>query len=474
MKKSRAIFQTMIFFLVLVIPSLLWGIFSIAGLQEKLSFDTGENRNLHTVSSEVSLSNLTSELEQTYDDHVPFRSILLRLHQKTENLVEKPYSNAIEPVILAAVNRKSRAAAEETAGEVILPPQNTAEAASKSEDPTAAGQDAAAQNGHVHNFEVVEHRDADFENYGYTRYRCSCGQEKEEYIDKPVDDSFFPFKEVGNGVILGRFGWLFLSETVDDFTGANLFDDSTLAALASQFVMLRDLCKTKGIDVKYIFFPDKCLIYGEYFPTMERADYSRLHQLEDYMKANTDLDLDYVYEEILAGKPYHRLYHKLDTHWNAWGALIAVNALYRMLGLPQITEDMLNPTVAERGSGDLVAISGYTDVDMNADQEWALHYKQDVESTIQVSIEWEGNFQVFTSDAAIDKTVVLIGDSYNYVIMNFLACDYSRVVYVNWGYIDQVDPEIIRDADILIVDEVERFSSILITTTQKLIGIFSE
>ena len=70
--------------------------------------------------------------------------------------------DGIEPLVLGAYNRLYGSGSAKS--EQIL----SAESSGSAEDPS----------GHIHDFREVEHRDADYENYGYTLYRCSCGEEK--------------------------------------------------------------------------------------------------------------------------------------------------------------------------------------------------------------------------------------------------------------------------------------------------------
>ena len=76
MKKKRAKLHIRVFYIMILAPAILWGIFSLCGLTEKLDFATGEKRNKHQVAEGTNLSNLTQELEAVYNDRVPFRSVL--------------------------------------------------------------------------------------------------------------------------------------------------------------------------------------------------------------------------------------------------------------------------------------------------------------------------------------------------------------------------------------------------------------
>lgn len=53
--KGRLLKRIMIFVMALTMPTLLWGCTGLIGLNDKLDFDTYENRNKHEFAEELSL-----------------------------------------------------------------------------------------------------------------------------------------------------------------------------------------------------------------------------------------------------------------------------------------------------------------------------------------------------------------------------------------------------------------------------------
>lgn len=403
MQKPSSKTRAITFFLILALPTVVWLVLALAGKTDAFRIDTNENRNLHELASDVSVKNLTQELEAVYNDHLPFRSVLLKAHQSVDNLIERPYSNEIEPFLISLVNK-------------------------------ARGSQA----------------------------------------DASADSGFYPFRLLGDEVIQGREGWLFLYTTLFDYQYTRGFSDETKQTLAAEMTELRDRCAARGINVKYLFLPNKNSVYPEYMPTIEKSERSNLLDLESYIHENTDVDLQYVYEEMYAEKQHHQLYFKLDTHWNAYGSLVGINTFYTMLGMPVITEDQLDPTSAIRPSGDLSILAGGAYTGNEPDIEWMLNYKPDIFQTIRTAQSDYGDYLFEAwSDAPNDQTVVIVGDSFSYRLRDFLLCDFNHVIYVSFEMLDKIDPALITQADILLVENVERnVVDYLPATMEKLLKIF--
>lgn len=64
----------------------------------------------------------------------------------------------------------------------------------------------------------------------------------------------------------------------------------------------------------------------------------------------------------------------------------------------------------------------------------------------------------FYSDAENDKTLVMIGDSYQVALMEYLPKDFTRTVFINRGYLESIGPSVIPTAVIVIYECVERQS----------------
>lgn len=494
MKKKQAKLKTAVFLSILILPGLVWLLLKPFGLADKLDFETTENRKKHEIKKDVTADELTAEIEAWYNDRVPFRSVILSADRGLNRVVELPYKGAVEPLLLKIANRKRQSAqniesstegaetrdgtdtkqesgepqdseksaqqdgtahSEETAipVETAVPEGTDNSGETTVSDETTLPEETTA---HVHEYLPAEHLDADFEHYGYTVYRCSCGDEYRETFEKLIDDSFFP-TNVTNKLVEGRYGWLFLEDEFKDITGSNLPVDWELSYYASWYQRIYNACTARGTQVYAICLPNKSRIYPEYLPTVYQSPTFRMQQISDYMAANSSVPFSFVYGELLEKKPEHDLYYKLDTHWNYHGTLIGLNVLKRMMGLPEVTYNDVR-IEQEEHRGDLPNLVG----EIRYETADKLIYKPEVTAqTTRVSEDgYKGFFDrgyiEYYSDAADGRTLVILGDSFQVSLSEFLCKDFKHTYFINRDKIGSVDPQIMRTADILVIECLER------------------
>ncbi len=77
--------------------------------------------------------------------------------------------------------------------------------------------------------------------------------------EKLVDTTPLSPRVVGQGVIIGRGNWLFLSAagSVNYYKGTNLLTDEQLASYATPLTALKNRCEKRGIRLIVIFAPNK-------------------------------------------------------------------------------------------------------------------------------------------------------------------------------------------------------------------------
>ena len=94
-----------VFMGILLFPTLAWGLLSLIGkvnknIIDKVDFDLGEKRDKATFPNTFHLSTFTSELEAYYNDHAPFRAIIISANTKISEKIERPYKEVLRPAII--------------------------------------------------------------------------------------------------------------------------------------------------------------------------------------------------------------------------------------------------------------------------------------------------------------------------------------------------------------------------------------
>ena len=129
-------------------------------------------------------------------------------------------------------------------------------------------------------------------------------------------------------VVLGREGWLYYGETLDDYAGLAMSEEE-LRLCAEHLRTLQDYLDSQGVQFLFTVAPNKNSLYPERMPGRypaghENSNLARLTPiLEEYGVRCCDL----------TGPLSERvLYYATDSHWTAEGAALAADTLLAQLG----------------------------------------------------------------------------------------------------------------------------------------------
>ncbi|MDO4188826.1 MAG: hypothetical protein Q4D29_07525, partial [Lachnospiraceae bacterium] len=240
MKKYAKQIAISLFVLVLILPSLIWGIMgalNVPGFKASTE-ELGENRALAQIDDDVTLGNLTEKLEAYYNDRVPFRSKIILKYRKTNSKLEYIYQNRIQPVLVSVLNEKASMDNIEVSTDKdfdsILGDENEDSSVDIDEDADRPSEEEAEEleaKG-IHEYKVIDVIKADYLTYGYTLKRCqNCGKFlKTDFSEKLIDDSYLPPKEGEGRVIQGRFNWLYYAgdNSIAYYSGTNILSDEEM------------------------------------------------------------------------------------------------------------------------------------------------------------------------------------------------------------------------------------------------------
>jgi len=131
-------------------------------------------------------------------------------------------------------------------------------------------------------------------------------------------------------VIIGKDGWLFYGETLEDYEGIHGMSRRELWSAAHTLALMREYCESKGVKFLFTVAPNKNSLYGTYMP-------------ERYPTGEGRRNIDGLVPLLASeGVPYADLffplsqeavlYRKLDSHWTQQGAGLAGDCLLSALG----------------------------------------------------------------------------------------------------------------------------------------------
>ena len=136
--------------------------------------------------------------------------------------------------------------------------------------------------------------------------------------------------------------WLFFKgdNSLRTFANLDILNDEQLQQVAFYISDIDNWCKKYKKQFILVIAPDKNKIYGEHIKQITKAfpdSKSRAVRLVEYLKNNTNANVLYLYDDLIAHKSNELLYFKNDTHWNSYGAYIGYVAIMKALHIKPIT-----------------------------------------------------------------------------------------------------------------------------------------
>ena len=282
----------------------------------------------------------------------------------------------------------------------------------------------------------------------------------------PVDDT----------VHVGNDGWLFLvkgaNNVIDLYQRQSIFTEE----MVQQWKELLEGRNERliGLGAKYVHLPapEKLTILSEHYDgQIENINGSPIKRLFRSYSQAPEYAVNVVpyFSERLTKV---QLYWKTDTHWSFWGAYCAYQLLCNKLGY-EPNSDLVNYNYAQVK----IALDLGSKVEPKVKEDVRYYHLNRLSERVYAndlvqfkeknSLENEGSLHVGShvvfrnnSNSAIDKTVILFGDSfseYRPILLSGMLAETFREVHFVWSaaldydYIGQVKP------DIVVSELAERF-----------------
>lgn len=252
-------------------------------------------------------------------------------------------------------------------------------------------------------------------------------------------------------VVLGKDGWLFYAETVDNHLHTNQLSDRQLWAGAHTLALVQEYLQSRGARLLFTVAPNKATIYPEYLPNVGTP-------LED--KGNLDRFIPLLATE---GVPYAdlrtplqgervSLYFRRDSHWNTLGAALAQKTL--LTSLDKEFEPFwlsCSQSVLSGRPGDLYEMlypTGHA-------QDWDARFDREFTFTHVRQPRGPDDQRIETENPAKTGSLLMFRDSFGNSLYPFLAEEYGSALFsrsMPWqlALLDQ------SGADTVVIELVER------------------
>ncbi len=526
MKKSEAI-KIVIFICLLTLPTIAWGVRSVALGSERLgeeyaAVESKENRRLAQLPSSFDADTYTAEIEEYYNDHAPFRATIIKQTQVVNSDLEKGYLNGIQPALIGAfygggstevLDVPDIAMAEPddvSAEDDVADVESTEEPATDAEnikehdyveveriEPTCeedgyilyectdckdSYKEPIPALGHVE--ELVDETESSLTSYGRKHYVCSvCGKHIwKDFEAKQVDTSYYPLNIMNGYAVMGRSDWIFYrgDASLEYYTGSNVMSEAEMKQHLDSLIELDRICRQKGKKFVFMLLPNKEIVYSEYMPTMDIVTERRRNDVfYDYAVANSDIDIIYPLKELKDAKMYYDTYYPYDSHWTEYGAFVATMQLYEKLGMDtvDISQVQISKDIPEQSAYGLVITAGLPLEQYVKGESLKVDYKEDIPLTAEEGTKdylyGYSNVYKSTADTGNSEHLVFVGDSFREWVIPLMQKDFDRVCFVHRDYMADVATDI-KDADVLVVSSVERFDKDIYAKIPQIISILSE
>ena len=260
-------------------------------------------------------------------------------------------------------------------------------------------------------------------------------------------------------MLYGRNGWLFyLGDTsLADYLGEETPTEDEFDLTIRVLTDLNALCREKGKRLILLIAPNKERVYSEYMPYyLSVCPVKRVDRLTETIRESVGIPVLYPYEALLRAKADYMGYYRHDTHWNAMGGLVGAEELRLSLGMAPYALSADAVTEFRPPSGDLVALGGLDPDEYADDVDYRIDYRPNVTVTESPCPD-APLVQRFTASEGSDERFCLVGDSFREALVPFLSRDFKTSTFVHHDAIAAA-AEDVRQADVLVLESVERYT----------------
>ena len=251
-----------------------------------------------------------------------------------------------------------------------------------------------------------------------------------------------------SNVVTGRYGWIYSTETTDDYMDTGDMGAEDIRKIANTLFLIQERVNSCGGKFLFVPAPNKNSIYPEYMP--KRYIKASENNLDRLCMELDKSGVNYVdlKNKMLSAKSSgaRRLYYKRDTHWNPYGAIIGYGNIMKGLERSPLLIDSDKYTVSYTRRGDLDKLlypAGYgTDEDYVTDnlidyESFEFIYpsgitdtKAQLESFMSDREDHDNNFTTKKRTPEDNSTLYMIRDSFGRALLPYMIDSFAEATFV--------------------------------------------
>lgn len=247
-------------------------------------------------------------------------------------------------------------------------------------------------------------------------------------------------------VIVGKEGWLYYGETVDDYTGESLLSEIDIERISHTIFLIEEYVEGQGAEFVFTIAPNKNSIYSDNMPDsyLEPSDDSNAQQLSQKLSDTSYVDLFEVLttsEEIT--------YLERDSHWNNYGAYLGFQEIMDSLGVEELNFEITGSEVLQEFDADLEGM--LYPLYWSFDEQ--IYYDFNTEFTYTSKFKTVEDIIIETACETGEGRILVFRDSFGNSLLDYFARQFEEVEF------SRAVPYTINQAeevDYLVIELVER------------------
>lgn len=257
-------------------------------------------------------------------------------------------------------------------------------------------------------------------------------------------------------IIVGKEGWLFFAETLDDYKGIPTITKRGANNIARTIELIQKVMEDSGSDFVFTIAPNKNSLYGQYMPNnIEKLSDRKNYDLVKEAMENYDINYFDLFQFI--GSKDDVLYCKTDSHWNNKGAALAATELLKELGKECIDYNSMTPKKKFDYTGDLQEMLFPETTKPSEDN---FYFGNEKELNITSPMKDVEAISVTTENPDKEGKIMMFRDSFGNAIIPYIAdeyyqCSFSKAMPYNLTIAQ------LKGVDDVVIEIVERHLDLL-------------
>lgn len=251
-------------------------------------------------------------------------------------------------------------------------------------------------------------------------------------------------------VVLGKDGWLFYRETLDDFSAVDNMTPRQIYAASKNLSLMQEALEKEGKEFLFTIAPNKSSVCPQYMPYYARKTGARnnaeLLTAELKKQAVSYVDLFGPLRE-----DGRLLYHRLDSHWTNEGAAVAGRALLKALHRERDAFQGKKTDRKQDFPGDLYEMV----YPKGTQKDWQTYYRRPFAFQYKEPFGGVTDITIKTTNKEKTGSLFMYRDSFGNALIPFMAESCGKACFSRQSQYDLTTREA-RDADTVIVEIVER------------------